>query len=203
VQEILAHRGKVRELGHLVAPLDVQFIVLLQEADRERYAFLERQSDLTTLYRGPGLELFENRAWRDRVLPLGPASSEGSSPFAWEGAAEATRRLLPAAPRAPMTAGSFPPLARLVPGWRSMEPVPVEYVATGDRCTDGWKLGVEEPMCHLGAVAAFPSPDETETLWRPLVGARVAGFLVSGLTLIGALSYRRWAGAPTLRREPE
>ena len=31
VQDILAHRRKVQELGHLVAPLDVRFVVLLHE----------------------------------------------------------------------------------------------------------------------------------------------------------------------------
>jgi hypothetical protein len=203
VQEILTHRREVREVGHLVAPLDIRFIVLLEEADPDRYRFLERQSDLTTLYKGTELQLFENGAWRGRVLPLEAASDERSSPPAWERAAEATKRLLPAAARAPVARGSFPLLGRLVPGWRSVNPVPDTYVATGDRCTDGWRLGEEEPLCHLGAVAAFPSPDEPETLRRPLAGGRIAGVLVSGLTLVGALSYGRRAGAPTRRREAE
>lgn len=198
VQQILAHRGEVQELGHLVAPLDVRFIVLLEEADRERYRFLERQSDLTTLYRGTALRLFENRAWRGRMLPLGP---EGPAPFEWAVAAAVTERLVPEDPRAPVATASFPPLARLVPGWRSVEPIPQERVATGDRCTDGWRLGEEEPVCHLGAVATFPSPDEPETLWRPLAGARVLGFLVSGLTLLGALSYGRRASLGRRRRD--
>ena len=120
--------------------------------------------------------------------------AEEPAPFAWDVAAAATERLVPEDPRAPVAAGSFP-LARLVPGWRSVEPGSDEYVATGDRCTDGWKLGEEQPVCHLGAVSAFRSPDQPETLWRPLAGARVAGFLVSGLTLLGALSYGRRAGA--------
>ena len=200
VQEILAHRGKISELGHLVAPLDVRFVVLLKEADWDRYRFLERQSDLTTLYKGTELQLFENGAWRGGMLPLGP---EEPAPFAWDVAAAATDRLVPEDPRAPVASDSFPPLARLIPGWRSVDPVPDEYVATGDRCTDGWRLGEEEPVCHLGAVAAFPSPDEPETLWRPLAGARVAGFLVSGLTLVGALSYGRRVSPSSRRREAE
>jgi hypothetical protein len=199
VQEILAHRGQVREVGHLVAPLDIRFIVLLEEADPERYRFLERQSDLTTLYEGRELQLFENGAWRGPVLPLG---REEPAPFAWDVAAVATERLVPEDPRGSVAAGTFP-LARLVPGWRAVEPIPDEYVATGERCTDGWRLGEEEPACHLGAVAAFRGPNQSETLWRPLAGARVAGFIVSGLTLVGALSYGRKAGAPIRRREAE
>lgn len=188
VEEILAHRAEVRQLGHLVAPLDVRFVVLLSEADRDRYGFLDRQTDLTSLYRGSRLELFENRAWRAGVLPLGSPTAQGSL---LSDAASATERLLPEAPRGRTSAATFPPLARALPGWRSIRPVGADYVATGDRCTDGWRLGNEEPACHLGAVAAFRTPNAPETLWRPLAGARIAGLLVSGLTLVGALLYGR------------
>ncbi|MEX2421249.1 MAG: hypothetical protein WD670_05460, partial [Actinomycetota bacterium] len=89
-------------------------------------------------------------------------------------------RLLPVGHLAPVGAvGSFP-LAQQLPGWRSIAPVQASYVATGDRCTDGWKLGEEESVCDLGAVAAFPSPSQAETLWRPAAGARVVGFAISG-----------------------
>jgi hypothetical protein len=200
VEEILAHRGQIREVGHLVAPLDIRFIVLLEEADSDRYRFLERQSDLTRLYEGTELQLFENRAWQGPILPLGP---ESPAPLAWDVAATATERLVQEDPRAPVAADTFPPLARVVLGWPSVEPVQEEFFGTGDRCTDGWRLGEEQPTCHLGAIAAFPSPDRSETLWRPLAGARVVGVLISGLTLVGALSYGRRARADTRRREPE
>jgi hypothetical protein len=203
VEEILAHRAKVRQLGHLVAPLDIRFVVLLAEADRKRYRFLGRQTDLTSLYRGTDIELFENRAWRGRLLPLGPPSPEASPPFADDGAATATatERLVSVSPFGPVAETDFPPVARILPRWQSIEPVPTEYVATGERCTDGWKLGEEEPICHLGAVAAFPSPDDSETLWRPLAGARIAGLLVSCLTLLGGLSYCRWEKRGTRHSE--
>ena len=203
VQELLAHRGKIGDLGHLVAPLDVRFIVLLAEADRERYGFLQRQSDLTSLYRGTDLQLFENVAWRGRVLPLEPPSPEGSFPFTLDHGLAATERLLPADPLGPVAESVLPPLARILPGWPSIGPIRSGYVATAERCTDGWRLGEEEPVCHLGAVAAFASPDEPETLWRPIAGVRVVGILVSGLTLVGTLSYGRWTDTATRRRERE
>jgi hypothetical protein len=188
VQDILAHRGKIQELGHLVAPLDVRFVVLLHEADPEQYVFLRHQADLAPLYRGRRLELFENLAWRGSVLPLAPA---GSSSFAFDDGSEVTQQLIPAEPLAPVTGGSLGPVARILPGWRSIVPVGAQFVATGDRCTDGWRLEDQEPVCDLGAVAAFSSPAQTETLWRPAAGARVVGLLVSGLTLVGALFYVR------------
>jgi hypothetical protein len=188
VQDILAHRGKIRELGHLVAPLDVRFVVLLHEVDRQRYSFVERQADLAAIYRGPRLELFENLAWRGSVLPLEPV---GSSSFAFDDGSDVTQQLLPQDPVGPIAGVGFGSVARILPGWRSIAPVPAQYLATGDRCTDGWRLGDEEPVCDLGTVAAFSSPDQAQSLWRRAPGARVIGFLVSGLTLVGALFYVR------------
>jgi hypothetical protein len=188
VQDILAHRGKVQELGHLVAPLDVRFVVLLHEADRSRYGFVERQADLTAIYRGPRLDLFENMAWQGSVFPL---TSPGSSSFAFDDGSDVTQQLIAAGPLGPAAVGGLGPVARMLPGWRSIAPGEGKYVSTGDRCTDGWRLGDQVPVCDLGAVAAFSSPAQTEALWRPAAGARVVGFLVSGLTLVGALFYVR------------
>jgi len=188
VQDILAHRGKIQELGHLVAPLDVRFVVVLHEVDRSRYSFVERQVDLTPIYRGPRLDLFENMAWQGSVLPLTPA---GSSSFAFGDGSDVTQQLLPQDPAGPVTGVGFGSVARILPGWRSIAPVESPYVATGDRCTDGWRLGGQEPVCDLGTVAAFSSPEQAESLWRPAAGARVVGLLVSGLTLVGALFYVR------------
>jgi hypothetical protein len=188
VQDILAHRGKIAELGHLVAPLGVRFVVLLHEVDRSRYSFVERQPDLTAIYRGPRLDLFENLAWRGSVLPLEPV---GSSSFAFDDGTDVTQQLLPQDPVGPVTAVGIGSVARILPGWRSIAPVESPYVATGDRCTDGWRLGGQEPVCDLGTVAAFSSPTQTESLWRPAASVRLTGLLVSGLTLVGALFYVR------------
>ena len=194
VQDILAHRGTVQDFGHLVAPLDVRFVILLHEVDANTYGFLQHQSDLTSAYRGPSLELFENRAWSGATLPLSQATTTGSPSDPWGDAAATTDTLFPEPPRAPLAAtSSLLPWARFLPGWPSIAPGQTPYVATGDRCTDGWRLGGDVPTCHLGAVAAFTSPHEVETLWRPAVGARVTGFLITGFALIGALAYGRRA----------
>jgi hypothetical protein len=105
VQDVLAHRGKIRELGHLVAPLDVRFVVLLHEVDRSRYNFVERQADLTAIYRGPRLDLFENMAWQVSVLPLTPA---GSSSFAFDDGNDVTQQLISEGLNGPVTGPSGP-----------------------------------------------------------------------------------------------
>jgi hypothetical protein len=163
--------------------------VLLHEADPEQYVFVRHQPDLASLFRGPRLELFENLSWRGSVLPLGPAAG---SAFDLDDAGKVTEQLFPAKPLGPETeTGFLGPLARFLPGWRSIALAGATHVATGDRCTDGWRLGTEEPVCHMGTVAAFANSDQADTLWRPAAAMRVAGLLVSGLTIGATLFYGR------------
>jgi hypothetical protein len=166
---------------------------LLNEADAQRYNFLAQQTDLTLTYRGPNLALFENQAWHGSDLPLGPADSAA---FTWGDAGAATERLIPMDARASMSGTGFDRVGRILPGWRSIGPVLTVYVSTGERCTDGWQLGEQAPVCHLGAVATFSSPGQAEELWRPAAGARVVGLLITGLALIGVLVSQR-VGRPT------
>jgi hypothetical protein len=189
VEDIIRHRGKVRELGHLLAPLDVRFVVLLHEADPEQYIFVRQQPDLASLFHGPRLELFENLAWQGSVLSL---ESAGPSPFALDEAGRVTDQLFPTKALGPQTGtGFFATIAHFLPGWRSIMPTSAEYVTTGDRCTDGWRLGNVEPVCHMGAVAAFRTSNQPETLGRPAAGSRILGCLVSVLTLVGTLVHIR------------
>jgi len=59
--EFLLPRGnEIDNLGELLAPLDVRYIILVNEADYESYDFLYRQEDLTVELQKPGITLFKN-----------------------------------------------------------------------------------------------------------------------------------------------
>jgi hypothetical protein len=188
VSAALEHPGEIASFGHVVAPLGVRFVALLHEADWQTYRFLERQDDVRLLYRSDRISLYENLAWPGPVMPL----SEGSNATSTANATPAdqgqklTTELRPAPPLVSPPNDAFPPLARALPQWQSIEPVAgAAFIATGDRCTDGWRLGDESPLCDLGAVTTFPTPPEPEPLWRPVAGARLVGFAVSALALLG------------------
>lgn len=195
----LEYRREVRSFGHLVAPLGVRFIAWMREADWEAYRFLERQGDLLLLYEDEQISLYENLAWPGSVMPLSAGEDPGTPAdlSGFEDDREATRELRPAPPPVPRQDDDFPPLARVLPHWRTVDPVEgAAFVATGDRCTDGWRLGGEAPRCHLGAVAAFPNPRAPKPLWRPLAGARLAGFGLSAVALLGTALYVRRVSRP-------
>jgi hypothetical protein len=193
VTEILARRDEVKAFGHLVSPLDVRYVALLHEVDWWQYRFLFRQQDLTLVYRGTGIVLFANQAWSGDPMGLVPGSpvTHPSDLVGTGGEMQVTSRLFPAPALAPPSDESFPRVAEPLPSWREIGTQGSPIVSTGDRCTDGWRLGSEVARCQLGAVAAFPSPAHPESLWRPLAGAWLIGYLLSGLTLLGVLVYRR------------
>jgi hypothetical protein len=57
---IADHGSRTTSLGNLVAPLGVQYVLLVKTGDWERYSWLEDQTDLRLVRSWPDLELFEN-----------------------------------------------------------------------------------------------------------------------------------------------
>jgi hypothetical protein len=191
IDEVLRHRAEIHWLGHLVAPLGVRFVASLREADWERYRFLTRQQDLVPIYRGEGLVLFENRAWRGSIIGLdkGATIAEPSQLFGSPREREVVSRLFPTRPLVSGDAGGFATLGRRLADGPQVGAMAAPFVATADRCSDGWRLGSDESTCDLGAVAAFESAPRARTLVRPLAGVQMLGYVFSGLTLAAATFY--------------
>ena len=189
IDDLLARPRQARSVGHLLAPLDVRFVAWTTDADFREYQMLNRAPDLELVFEGEELSLFENRAWRGEVLGLQDAQlvRRPTALFGTPQERDATRRLVRSPPPVERAEDDFPPLARPFPGWHDIEPTTTSFVSTGKRCTDGWRLGDQRARCHLGAVAAFRSPQSESVLWRPVEGARIAGYAITGLTLAGLL----------------
>jgi hypothetical protein len=145
IVEVLAHRGEVRWLGHLVAPLGVRFIAWMREADWWQYRFLRRQKDLVPVYKGERIVLFENQAWRGTVFGLedGAAIANPSELFGSRDEREAASLLYPSPSLVSRVDGGLPLLARSLPGGRRVLPQTGRFLAMTDRCSDGWRLSAE------------------------------------------------------------
>ena len=60
VEFLLARGEEIDNLGELLAPLNVKYVILAQEADYESYSFLYQQEDLLVELTNSGLVLFKN-----------------------------------------------------------------------------------------------------------------------------------------------
>jgi hypothetical protein len=192
IADLLRSRQEIRWLGHLVAPLGVRFVASLKEADWNRYEFLTRQEDLVSIYRSDRLVLFENEAWRGYVIGLdeGASIAAPSEVFGSAEERDVANRIFSSDSLVTRADGGFSALADRLPNRKRVAATEGAFVATGDRCSDGWRLGDDEPICDLGAVAAFENPrSDDAALSRPLTGVQLIGYVLSGLTLVAAAIY--------------
>ena len=183
---LLRYQDRTTRLGHFLAPIGVRYVLLLREVDHWVYEFLGRQQDLSVLYGGSRLVVYENTRWRSppNGLNTGPVVA---SPFNLMGVGDefsVDRTLFMAPPFRPATTAPTLPLVRSLPGWDEIWPLKdKQYVTRGDRCSDGWKLGDVDAECHVGAVAAFHPEPGIARMWRPLVGVAVVAYLISIATM--------------------
>jgi hypothetical protein len=174
VDDVLDLDG-LRDLGERVAPLGVRYVAWTEEAGRDDLELLTRQRDLSRVYDGGDLVLFESRAWRGDVIGLEAIAEEE--------------------PYVGAVGDPDLPLVRALSGWPTIAPRPDAAVAVGERCNDGWRLEDTAARCHLGAVAAFAAPGDHAVLWRPIAALQVWALTI---TLVAIA----WAIVQLRRREP-
>jgi Alpha-(1->3)-arabinofuranosyltransferase len=61
VEFLLSNSNEINNLGELLAPLNVKYIILVNDADYQNYDFLNHQKDLTVALAEPGITLFLNQ----------------------------------------------------------------------------------------------------------------------------------------------
>jgi hypothetical protein len=67
VEYILGRGRDIRNLGELLSPLNVKYIILANESDYKLYDYLYRQDDMSVLLRTPDIVLFKNEHQTARV----------------------------------------------------------------------------------------------------------------------------------------
>jgi hypothetical protein len=60
VEFLLSNGPKIDNLGELLAPLNVKYVILVNEADYQLYDYLYQQQDMKVVMEKPGITLFEN-----------------------------------------------------------------------------------------------------------------------------------------------
>jgi hypothetical protein len=178
----VVNRGRdLESFGHLVAPLGVRYIALANVADYRSYQWLYRQDDLSPLYTGEELTLFENEAWRGNTYGLEQPDEAVSEieVFDEDGQQLAAERLIESDIEVATSQLPGPGVVEALPGWDRVQPPDAPITGTDKSCIDGWRLGNEEAVCHLGGAAAFANPGTEVKLWRPGVFVQVLGYALS------------------------
>jgi hypothetical protein len=70
IEFLLANQNKITNLGELLAPLNVKYVILVNEADFDLYNFLYQQTDLRVEQQFTGITLFKNEYTTSKIYAV-------------------------------------------------------------------------------------------------------------------------------------
>ncbi|MBI4216758.1 MAG: DUF3367 domain-containing protein [Chloroflexi bacterium] len=207
------------QVGAMLAPLNVKYILLAKEADYKAYNFLYRQSDLQVVFENRLIVVFENlyptarfyevnmtkplSAWTDLLQEIGHGADSTGAVFTLE-----TRGVV-----SPPSLGGE---GLLEISYQQLSPVSYVlhiprpgFVIFSDPYDGDWAIDAVRPLANLGLTNAFAmSTAGTYTLSNDRYLPSLVGYLISALTLSIILVYLTmtkfrdgWAGQP--KRQPQ
>jgi len=191
IQQILNHRTEVKNLGALLKPLNVKYVVLLKEVDYSEYTFLDNQNDLKPILENTRLKLYLNTEDVAKIYQL----KEPINTADWN-------QLIQLANNSTLQK-AYKPI-----NYAQTSPTEIKVEAQAEGCIiltepydEGWRLNGEKPIAHLGLVNAFQLKQGGEyTIRYEKFNTLLPGYIASLTTLIGCLTY---LAASHLRRRKE
>ena len=164
---LLDRRGKIRNLGELLAPLNIKYIVLLKEVDYRSYGFLYEQNDLKVVFENAMVVIFENQHNLTRVYWVRSVRKMED----WNQILEVSRNedllaslyLVGNVKEVTHSKSKFQPLNYVI-----VSPLEVDvevpsgggYLIFTDPYDDGWRVNGEKPTANLGLTNAFYIRDQ-------------------------------------------
>ncbi|MDP2948061.1 MAG: hypothetical protein Q8P22_00795 [Chloroflexota bacterium] len=211
IEFLLDRRYDVTNLGDLLAPLNVEYVLLLHEADYKDYAFLYRQADLKVELDLDTVTLFRNlrpissvygvngllsvRNWTEFVaMSRGQDVTDSVYPLE-----EATRYVAPSGMEHLSEAGGSPITVPVKPSSSRWT-----VFATPPRTArDGWRLNGRGPIAmNLGLTPVFSETDGGRLTYVRFFYLYVPLYVLSGLGLALSLAMllSKWSRKHDKRR---
>jgi hypothetical protein len=180
---LLSNKDKIKNLGKLLVPLNVKYIILLKEVDYQNYAFLYDQEDLELIYENSKVVLFKNKYPTGKIY--------------------LTRKIQTADWNKLLTSDSQSQLEKNIA--LKLQPVkyteisPVEYkvkvesegyVILTEPFNEGWKLNGEKPTANLGLTNAFyVEKPGVYTIYFEKFNFLLTCYIISLISFIACLTY--------------
>ena len=194
---------KIANLGELLAPLNVKYVILVDEADFEKYEFIYKQGDLTVELTRPGITLLRNNHQTARVYAVnGTVYIKSLDEYLELSLTQDVMENLYILGTgnninsAGMEALNF---SQESPVKYKVSPPKLSYIiftVPQQITTDYWEYNGEKPLKNLGFVPAFVSQvQDGEISYTRFSRVYVPGYAISFLTLTALLwfSARRHA----------
>lgn len=187
VEFLLANRNKIDNLGELIAPLNVKYIILTREVDYRFYDFLYKQTDLELVKDTENMIVFRNRHPVYKIYQVNSTSTIRS----WDDLLEISRTgdiMDSAIMFGSTTEVHLSNMQALYhredsPVKYEVEKASMKYVVFTEKYSGDWKLGGAAPEAHLGVTNVYDAERvESQTMYYERFYVYLMGYLISGVS---------------------
>lgn len=194
IQFLLEKRDYIRNLGELLTPLNVKYILLTKEADYKNYVFLFNQTDLELVKETENFYVFKNERDISKIYGVNCVSyiRDWSELLEKSKTEDITERLyLIDSASANIDASEC---GKRVLNYEKESPVKykiteeslVKYIVFTEAFNENWKMGKESPLKAHGVVNAYEvkANPSTEIKYQRFYRVYLPSYIISLMTFI-------------------
>jgi hypothetical protein len=211
VEFLLSKGNELDNLGELLAPLNVKYVILVDEADYRSYDYLYKQGDLSIALSQPGITLFKNEHTTARSYAvdsveyisslddyLALSRTQDVMSHTYFLSEDSSKQILQpkdqaqsSGPDALVTSESSP-VKYLIGGTTRDYTV---FTVPQNVSTENWEYNGQRPIVtNLGFMPVFESsPEGGQVVYTRFYRVYLPCYIVSGLTLIGMIFLFFWS----------
>jgi hypothetical protein len=189
IEFLIGNKDKIENMGSLVAPINVKYIILTKEVDHKQYDFLYRQKDLEVVKDTENLVVFRNRHTVSRFYEtdgviiikdlkdlLEASKTHDITSFA---IVVGNETKIQASKGQALNYTSDSPVKYL------LDRPSKRYIVFSERYSDNWKFEGKTPFENFGVTNAYDISDiKGNTLYYEKFNIYLIGYLISGFAFI-------------------
>ncbi|MDO8724659.1 MAG: hypothetical protein Q7J35_01155 [Candidatus Methanoperedens sp.] len=189
VEFLLATNNKINNIGELIAPLNVKYVILTKEVDYRFYDFLYNQTDLELVKDTENMVVFRNRHPVHKFYQVDSISTIRS----WDDLLEISRTgdvmdsafLLGSTTEIHLSNMSALDHKEDSPVKYEIEKPSMRYVVFTEKFSGDWKLGGAAPDANLGVTNVYDSARiEGLTIYYERFNVYLVGYIISGISFV-------------------
>jgi hypothetical protein len=187
VDFLLANRNNIDNLGELIAPLNVKYVILTKEVDYRLYDFLYNQTDLELVKDTENMIVFKNRhpvhkfyqvdsistirSWND-LLDISRTGDVMDSAFVFGNTTKINLSNIQALDQ-----------RKISPVKYEITKPSMKYIVFAEKFSEDWKLGGTAPRSNLGVTNVYDAQWlEGQTMYYERFNAYLLGYIISGVS---------------------
>jgi hypothetical protein len=187
VDFLLANRNNIDNLGELIAPLNVKYVILTKEVDYRLYDFLYNQTDLELVKDTENMIVFKNRhpvhkfyqvdsistirSWND-LLDISRTGDVMDSAFVFGNTTKINLSNIQALDQ-----------RKISPVKYEITKPSMKYIVFAEKFSEDWKLGGTAPRSNLGVTNVYDAQWlEGQTMYYERFNVYLLGYIISGVS---------------------